>query len=155
MTWAISFWVRAPQRMASRTRSAGESLRSMRAMRREEKPDLVSSVSCDLVAVAPCFAARALVLAQRFAAQGNLLTDATLTVEIQAVFTCPANSELREWKSSSHRGHRFNSGQWCFCCLRHLLRSDTQTINTNPTNHSDPISRQAACALVRSRPRPM
>src|SRR5205807_9321463 len=45
----------APQRMASRTRSAGDNFLSMRAMRRGEKFNLVSAAVCGLSAVvAPC-----------------------------------------------------------------------------------------------------
>src|SRR6266852_2682856 len=56
VVWAISFCVRAPQRMASRTRSAGDNFLSIRAIRLGEKPSFASIVTRDRLApaVTPC-----------------------------------------------------------------------------------------------------
>src|SRR5712692_7922479 len=56
VVWAISFCVRAPQRIASRTRSAGDNFLSIRAIRLGEKPSFASIVTRDrlVAAVVPC-----------------------------------------------------------------------------------------------------
>src|SRR6185503_9778583 len=95
--------------MASRTRSAGESFRSIRAMRRDESEVLLSSVTRELSVELLCLPLACLYSRRACRLRAIFCRMQRLQYKFSPSLRARQTPNSESGKDSSHRGHLFNS----------------------------------------------